>query len=645
MIRDELFESPQQCPECGGISFSDLILAEKKDACYHKVKASAKVWPSAYASGRLVQCRKKGAANYGNKSESIEEQSTAQGTVGDVNTSGAKSLTIKALGKVGRAFMPTLGFTDAAERLSNKDYTGAGISAAAGGIGLIPAWPAQVASGGLELVNMTRDEANALGGYDKLAKEISKNFTSEYDPSYLPENPTQSEGIGTLYNRGKDFVKYLRRDSGITSQDIATGRNVGGKAIPSLGEPGKVVTSPTADKALTKLGGKNVETTPGPTVKSGSSNDLNLDPVFDVPAYVRQGKSDPVTVPKPGSKPTIKIQPGETMIQAMQRAKDEQEFGKFLQGQGGQKFGNPNAAQATSGPGQVPTIRLPDGSLIVDPYRLSPSGQYNTPPDSEMDKIMKKWDQENNPAKSKGQLPWGGNIEPNPSVGSSSPKLKNKSSKWLQSLGGGTDKKTVDEQSVAPATNAPTLRSAQGQAAGTAPRGLTPQQQTAFAPHLKTDAATGSQYYDTPDTDPKEVGAMMGTKITTPAAQALVKSPQGQAGVIKHLTAVTDPKNTVNPATTKTTPLSPADAAAAVPDSQPASEGMHRLRELSGLANKDIEEQSRKKREQPEVKYDDEYDAMVARVKKLAGLGPLKTVYDPKKRQYRNMPTAQQPKK
>jgi hypothetical protein len=38
----------------------------QKDACYHKVKRTAKVWPSAYASGRLVQCRKKGAANYGN---------------------------------------------------------------------------------------------------------------------------------------------------------------------------------------------------------------------------------------------------------------------------------------------------------------------------------------------------------------------------------------------------------------------------------------------------------------------------------------------------------------------------------------------------------------------------------------------------
>ena len=40
--------------------------AGKKDACYRKVKSRYKVWPSAYASGALVQCRKKGAANWGN---------------------------------------------------------------------------------------------------------------------------------------------------------------------------------------------------------------------------------------------------------------------------------------------------------------------------------------------------------------------------------------------------------------------------------------------------------------------------------------------------------------------------------------------------------------------------------------------------
>jgi hypothetical protein len=43
----------------------------KKDACYHKVKARYKVWPSAYASGALVKCRKKGASSWGTKSESI----------------------------------------------------------------------------------------------------------------------------------------------------------------------------------------------------------------------------------------------------------------------------------------------------------------------------------------------------------------------------------------------------------------------------------------------------------------------------------------------------------------------------------------------------------------------------------------------
>ena len=42
---------------------------EKKDACYSKVKSRYKVWPSAYASGALVKCRKVGAANWGNKTE------------------------------------------------------------------------------------------------------------------------------------------------------------------------------------------------------------------------------------------------------------------------------------------------------------------------------------------------------------------------------------------------------------------------------------------------------------------------------------------------------------------------------------------------------------------------------------------------
>jgi len=49
--------------------------AGKKDACYHKVKARYDVWPSAYASGALVKCRKVGAKNWGNsKKEGMDEK-------------------------------------------------------------------------------------------------------------------------------------------------------------------------------------------------------------------------------------------------------------------------------------------------------------------------------------------------------------------------------------------------------------------------------------------------------------------------------------------------------------------------------------------------------------------------------------------
>ena len=47
----------------------DIVDEGKKDACYHKVKSRYSVWPSAYASGALVKCRKVGAKNWGNKTK------------------------------------------------------------------------------------------------------------------------------------------------------------------------------------------------------------------------------------------------------------------------------------------------------------------------------------------------------------------------------------------------------------------------------------------------------------------------------------------------------------------------------------------------------------------------------------------------
>ncbi len=59
-------EEQHSCPHCGGEMVSEELMNEKKDACYYKVKSRYKVWPSAYASGALVKCRKKGADSWGN---------------------------------------------------------------------------------------------------------------------------------------------------------------------------------------------------------------------------------------------------------------------------------------------------------------------------------------------------------------------------------------------------------------------------------------------------------------------------------------------------------------------------------------------------------------------------------------------------
>jgi hypothetical protein len=62
----------------------------KKDACYHKVKARYSVWPSAYASGALVKCRKKGAKNWGKGSKKNESVINTYATMAYAIAEGKK---------------------------------------------------------------------------------------------------------------------------------------------------------------------------------------------------------------------------------------------------------------------------------------------------------------------------------------------------------------------------------------------------------------------------------------------------------------------------------------------------------------------------------------------------------------------------
>jgi hypothetical protein len=349
---------------------------------------------------------------------------------------------------------------------------------------------------------------------------------------------------------------------GNTARDIATQRNVGGEAIPSLGQSGKVVTSPAMDKALTKLGGKNVEVTPGPTSKSASTN-VQLDPAVDVPTYIRQGKPDPVTMPKPGTKTTIKVKPGETMDQAIQRTKSEQEFGKFLQGQSGKTFGTAGGGRGTVNPEPAKQQRFPE--LKTD--------------------TQVKWDE-----------------------------FKRKHGVEHP------DKMAYDEKIAADVVSKKAMADAKkrgdAQAAREAELGLPP---GSLRPRSQWEQEQAAAIRSEEQKLGLPPGSLSSRSRRQPEQTTTPPGEKENSGIFNYI------KN------------NPKKSTAAAIGAVSAADEL--------LKDKKLKEQSPKKREQPEVNYDDEYDAMVARVKKLAGLGPMKTVYDPTKRQYRNMPTAQQPKK
>ena len=68
-----------------------------KDACYHKVKSRYSVWPSAYASGALVKCRKVGAANWGNSTKKEEYMALPEFTDVQIKAMRAAGIEVEVL--------------------------------------------------------------------------------------------------------------------------------------------------------------------------------------------------------------------------------------------------------------------------------------------------------------------------------------------------------------------------------------------------------------------------------------------------------------------------------------------------------------------------------------------------------------------
>jgi hypothetical protein len=193
----------------------------KKDACYHKVKSRYDVWPSAYASGALVKCRKVGASNWGTKSEeTMQEEERYCPLCNKRETRSECSYGEKAWDKVSvkdeeysmvRSELETL--MNAAKRLNAKVGKGEGnleawvqskITKAADYIDTAADY---VASGEMEeqtLVNKILDEMKCWSGYEK--KGTQKLFGKKYNKCVKKENVTIEDADGNTFAEIIDLI-------------------------------------------------------------------------------------------------------------------------------------------------------------------------------------------------------------------------------------------------------------------------------------------------------------------------------------------------------------------------------------------------------------------------------------------------------
>ncbi len=194
----------------------------KKDACYHKVKSRYSVWPSAYASGALVKCRKVGAANWGTKSEETMHEEERYCPLCDKRETRSEcSYGEKAWDKVSvkdeeysmvRSELKTI--VNAVKRLQTKVGKGEGdleawvqskITKAADYIDTAADY---VTSGEMEeqkLVDKIVDEMKCWPGYKK--KGTQTLFGKKYNRCVKAEDVTIEDADGNTFAEVVDLIK------------------------------------------------------------------------------------------------------------------------------------------------------------------------------------------------------------------------------------------------------------------------------------------------------------------------------------------------------------------------------------------------------------------------------------------------------
>ena len=211
-----------------------------KDACYHKVKSRYSVWPSAYASGALVKCRKAGASNWGNSSKKEEVEY-------DIDE-GALVSAAKGIEKVGGAVIRGAKSANRAIDRADKAVTSATmnrvVKPAAKGVGKAALAGAKLA-GKAALKTGKVAGRTAIGAIKGAAKGGYKAFRNQEDFSdwrsdmqvitekdapygegraEARKKGASSETRGRrIYNRARELAqdRYRRKSSGVGQNERA----------------------------------------------------------------------------------------------------------------------------------------------------------------------------------------------------------------------------------------------------------------------------------------------------------------------------------------------------------------------------------------------------------------------------------------
>jgi hypothetical protein len=195
-----------------------------------------------------------------NEREILREWTTIVSAIDE----GAGLNMAKAVGKKAGKYAPLglgvgFGAADAAERLSDQDYAGAGIAGLSAAAGMVPG-PGTAVAGALDAFNVARDQAKDAGGWKELGKKLQPGVSS------AEQMPMEEHDLSEAGLISKLLTKLGKETPNVVKKIDPTGnplnpQDVGKAAANAATDVGKA-----ADNVATDVGKTRIKLNPGETM-------------------------------------------------------------------------------------------------------------------------------------------------------------------------------------------------------------------------------------------------------------------------------------------------------------------------------------------------------------------------------------------